>query len=457
MIETSFFWSVVFFITTLIEWTSLKLLMDSNSLAKVSRERYYQLFSLMIAIGFLLNEFNVFPALKVFVIVCMTWSFYRISYKVSWVKNSLVIAVFWMLSLGSEAIMMALITRLYRLESHMSLLEPSYIKLLFIILVKGLLISIILVYRKLKISIDNNQRDVIYILLPLAANSLVLLFIFGYAPLMDINTQHYYSMILSITLLVISANASLIIIIRKMTKDYQIKLVYKSYEDKKEAEYSYYMQLEKEHEEVRQLYHDMNNHIACIKGLAQHQEQLKQYIQALEEEIPTIKQIFQTGNKVVDTLLRQKSILCEKEHIDLQVSLDLTRCSFIAAKDLCSIFANALDNAIEACQNIKTENKIKYIHIESSKIKRFLVIKIKNAKEHPVKLKDGKIMTHKKDEVLHGIGLKNIRRCVEKYESELVLQHTENEFYLKIVIPLNAPGDILDNKNDILNNNCIKV
>ncbi|WP_069999362.1 ATP-binding protein [Cellulosilyticum sp. I15G10I2] len=457
MIKTPLFWSIIFLISSLIDWTALKILIDSNSLIKIPTKRYYQLFSVMVGAEFLLNVFDVLPILKVIIIIIMTWGFYQISYHVSWVKNSIVTAVFWMLSLGSEGIMLGLITRLYRLESHMSLLEPGYIKLLFFILAKVLFVSVVLVYQKLKISIDNDQHDIIYILLPLAANSLVLIFIFEYAPKMAINTQNYYSMILGMTLLIVLANVSLVVMIRKMTRDYQVKLAYKSYEDKKEAEYSYYMQLEKEHEQVRQLYHDMNNHIECIKGLVQDKEQLRQYIQSIEEEIPSMKQVFQTGSKVVDTLFRQKSIVCEKERIDLLVNLDLTRCSFIEPKDLCSIFANALDNAIEACQNIKSEDRKRYIHIEGSKVKRFLVIKIKNPKEHPIKLKGEKIITHKKDEILHGLGLKNIRRCVEKYESELVLQHTENEFYLKIVIPLNASDNILDNKNDILNNKCIKV
>jgi hypothetical protein len=455
--ESWFLWVLIFGISALIEWLVFKLILDIGSVPKIGKKTYILFFASMVGIETVLNLCQVFPSLKACILIGLTYSFGKLNYKISWLDTLLATALFWMLALGSESLVMGFIIRFWHLENHLLLLEYNLLKVEFIILAKALLITAALIYKRFKISIEQNQYEIIYIVMPLATNSLVLLFIFGYAPIMDSDTQKYYLVAAGITLLIILANISLVITMRKMTRDYKNRLAYKSHQNKQEAEYNYYMQLEEEHEKIRQLYHDMNNHMACMIGLVENHQQLKPYLQELQKEIPSIKQIFHTGSKVVDTLLRQKSLLCEKEYIAFQVNLDLKQCLFMADQDLCSIFGNALDNALEACQNIKDKTKTKYIHIEGQYIKQFLVIKIKNTKEHTIKQKGGQLITHKKDSFLHGLGLKNIQRCLDKYQGEMVVDYIESEFYLKIVLPLPPSKDILDNKNDILDKNSIKV
>lgn len=437
MIENQFFWVSIFTMSTIIEWVALKMIMDVFSQIKVSKQKYYIKLSIMIGVEVISNLLNIHPSVKAILLISMTYIFYKTSYRVSWIKALIGIALFWMLSIGSESIVMSIVTKVFNLKNHMDLLEPSYIRLLFIILTKVVLIGIALIYTKLKIAIHNDKKEMLYILLPLITNSLILLFIFAYSPIVGIDTQKYYLVILGITLVIILANISLILLIIKMSNDYVTKLEHKNYQDKMKAEYNYYLQMEAEHQRVMRIYHDINNHIACIKGLVEDDQRLKKYIQTLEKEIPCIKQIFDTGNKVVDTLLRQKSVLCEKENISLKSRIDLRKCMFIEDKDYCSIFGNALDNAIEACQKIEPSKHNRYIKIETEYIKQFLVIKIRNSKDNLVIVKGKQYITQKQDKFLHGLGLKNIKSCVEKYNGEMVVQYTECEFCLKLVIPLN--------------------
>lgn len=447
MITNQVFWMIIFIITAVIEWVALKIIMDTSSVVKSSKQKYCITFSLMIALEIISNLFELHPSIKAIFLISMTYAFYKISYKVSWIKCLMGITFFWMLSIGSESIVMTIVTKLFNLENHMSLLEPTYIRLLFITLTKVFLIGTILIYKKLKIAINNEKNEMFYILLPLITNSFILLFIFAFSPIVGIDTQKYYLVIMGITSIIILANISLVILIRKMSNDYVTKLEYKNYQEKMEAEYNYYLQMETEHERVRRLYHDINNHLACIKGLMQDDKQLSKYIKGLEKEIPSIKQTFDTGNKVVDTLLRQKSVMCQKENINLQSRIDLRKAKFIEDKDYCSIFANALDNAIEACGKIE-EPYNKYINIETDYIKQFLVIKIKNSKINPIMVKDKQYITNKQNKLLHGFGLKNIKSCVEAHNGEMLVQHTDNEFYLKLVIPLDwKKEDILSNQD----------
>ena len=47
-------------------------------------------------------------------------------------------------------------------------------------------------------------------------------------------------------------------------------------------------------------------------------------------------------------------------------------------------------------------------------------------------------LTSKKDSSIHGIGLNNVRKSVEKYSGELVTSYSNNKFTLKIMIPCNS-------------------
>ena len=45
-------------------------------------------------------------------------------------------------------------------------------------------------------------------------------------------------------------------------------------------------------------------------------------------------------------------------------------------------------------------------------------------------------LTDKKDKFLHGIGLKNIRLALEKYNGEIIIEPLDDKFILKMLIPI---------------------
>ena len=104
--------------------------------------------------------------------------------------------------------------------------------------------------------------------------------------------------------------------------------------------------------------------------------------------------------------------------------------------DVCSMFANLIDNAIEANLNIYSDNLEKEIVLKSAYISEVCVIKIENNKENQVLSKNSNFITTKKDKYAHGIGLKNVREIVNKYNGETVVDYTETRFIVKILIPL---------------------
>ncbi|HFG9699436.1 TPA: GHKL domain-containing protein, partial [Clostridioides difficile] len=96
-----------------------------------------------------------------------------------------------------------------------------------------------------------------------------------------------------------------------------------------------------------------------------------------------------------------------------------------------------LDNAIEACMDINNEIE-KRIEVKATYINKFAIIKFINTKVNDIKLIDKRIQTSKDDDKIHGIGLASIKYIVNKYGGETIVNYSDNEFILKIMIPIKS-------------------
>ncbi|EGT3617386.1 sensor histidine kinase, partial [Clostridium perfringens] len=126
---------------------------------------------------------------------------------------------------------------------------------------------------------------------------------------------------------------------------------------------------------------------------------------------------------------------CIKNKINLKVFIDFSDVNFMEYFDICTIFSNCIDNAIEACKKIR-EHERRYIYIKGVCVNNFYVVKIENSKTNKIQKLKGEFLTDKKDKFLHGIGLKNIKSALEKYDGEISIEPLEDKFVLKMLIPI---------------------
>lgn len=103
--------------------------------------------------------------------------------------------------------------------------------------------------------------------------------------------------------------------------------------------------------------------------------------------------------------------------------------------DICSIFGNALDNAIE-CELKIPEKEKRLIHVTVSQQRNSLMIRVENYYEGELKAKEGIFATTKKEKQFHGYGLKSIRYTANKYDGAVDIDTKGNWFDLKILIPM---------------------
>lgn len=136
-----------------------------------------------------------------------------------------------------------------------------------------------------------------------------------------------------------------------------------------------------------------------------------------------------SGCRDIDIILGYKIAVAEEKGITVKTDFNLYNTLEISAEDLAVLLGNAMDNAIEAVEKMKSP----YIDIMICTKMGCTIIEIKNPVEHTVNIKHGIIKTTKQESG-HGLGIKSMRSIVENYSGEIRLECDENVFTLKMCI-----------------------
>ncbi|WP_261291108.1 sensor histidine kinase [Paraclostridium sordellii] len=237
------------------------------------------------------------------------------------------------------------------------------------------------------------------------------------------------------------ASIIIILLFRRVIKENKEKTKNELMKNKLDMQYEHYLSVQESHMKVKKLYHDINNHICCIDNLKNNNKEVSEYINNLKDEIKSFKDNYNTGNMILDIIINEKSELCSKKGIKFICDINFSKVDFIKPIDVSSIFANILDNAIEACDKIHDEDVEKYIRIKGTISKAYFVIKCENSKVNNIKFKKNKLLTDKMDKFVHGIGTQSIKSSLDKYDGELLFEDEKDKFILNLYIPLNQNTD----------------
>ena len=184
---------------------------------------------------------------------------------------------------------------------------------------------------------------------------------------------------------------------------------------------------------INRKYHDLKHQIAVVRA-ERNSDKREQYLQEMENDIKMYEAQNKTGNKVLDTILTGKHLYCVQHEINFTCVADGMLLDFMNLMDICTIFGNALDNAIECVEKIGDKSK-RLIRTAVYSQSKFLIIRFENYTELELTTKDSLPITTKKDRQYHGYGLKSIRSTVEKYGGSMTVNVKDNWFILRLLIP----------------------
>jgi len=199
-------------------------------------------------------------------------------------------------------------------------------------------------------------------------------------------------------------------------------------------QYKQYQQSRENIELINRKYHDMKHQISIIRAESDPMKK-EEYLEEMETGIKMYEAQNKTGNSVLDTILTNKSMYCVQHDINFTCVADGTLLNFISVMDLCTIFGNVLDNAIESVEKSQDTNS-RLIRAAVFAQNDFLMIRVENYNEIELTMDDGLPVSTKMDKRFHGYGIKSILLAVEKYEGTMTI-HSENQWFtLRILIPL---------------------
>lgn len=142
-----------------------------------------------------------------------------------------------------------------------------------------------------------------------------------------------------------------------------------------------------------------------------------------------------TGNRLLDVLITEKSLYCEQNGINLSCMIDGSRLEFMEAGDLYCLFGNLIDNALEAVKQI-AEKERRIINLMVKHKDNFLLVQEENYFNGTREFVDGLPVTTKDDKENHGFGMRSLRMIAAKYGGELTTSVTDDIFHLNIIFSL---------------------
>lgn len=178
------------------------------------------------------------------------------------------------------------------------------------------------------------------------------------------------------------------------------------------------------------LYHDMNHHLQMIYHLAAKNNipEISEYVNSISAPINELSDMTWSGVDIVDAILNHAVLDAQRKGIEIDVNAEFPKDCNITSDDLCVILFNLLDNAMEASLHyMRQTGNPPCIEVTLRRIHQFLIIKIQNPCIPPRKL-FGIFPTTKADARHHGIGLRNVREKVEKYNGSLEMEVDGNIF-----------------------------
>ena len=208
------------------------------------------------------------------------------------------------------------------------------------------------------------------------------------------------------------------------------------------SELEYINQYKKNQSETRAFRHDIVNNLSLLSMLMENgkNDEAKEHLNSLLGNIKALSPKYNTGDEMLDCIVTMKASIMEEKGINFSLEGVADGGLNMKPVDICSLFANALDNAIDACDKIPDDSE-KKVEMVIKRTDTFFNIRIVNRYLHEkIKidermLEDGERFTSKENKNLHGYGIRNMKQIVLNYNGMIKVETNNDLFILSIMIP----------------------
>lgn len=227
----------------------------------------------------------------------------------------------------------------------------------------------------------------------------------------------------------LSCLVSLLLMVCFYFRQSQLKMQISVLDTQYELIESQYVRAQNFYTENAKLYHDIKHHLRALERLLQNGDRREAlaYIESVQEPLQCKMIPVHTGVDIVDTVIYEAKEKAEQRNILLVVETPILPSGLkLEDREFCVLFANLLNNALEAAKE--------QIRLNIAITAGFLVIEMQNDyKEKPVVKNNHFVSEREQDSLAHGWGMKIIEQIVEKYHGELTIR-VDMEVSIKILL-----------------------
>lgn len=251
--------------------------------------------------------------------------------------------------------------------------------------------------------------------------------------LANVYVQMYgaFLIVINIMLLVLM-NLYILYLFSYLSRNRKLKDELEIMGQQREMQYRYYENLERRYQSSRQMIHDIRNHLQAMESLVQdgEKESVGSYAGDLYQMLNALGRVQYSDNQMLNIILNDKAENARAAGITMDIDMGDISLKQMKDIDITTVFANLLDNAVEASDSAVSD---KYIRIRAGTFHDFAVIKIQNTMSAEYESRKRRM----KDRPGHmGIGLENVRRTLEKYGGGIQTEEAEKEYKVSVTIPM---------------------
>ena len=191
-----------------------------------------------------------------------------------------------------------------------------------------------------------------------------------------------------------------------------------------------YQALQRVYEEKEILLHDVKKHMQIIRGMVEagQKQEIFVYLDEMNGMLQNGRNRDLANHDLLNLILNQKFQEAEDAGISIQYEMEDMGELQLKPTEICALFSNILDNAIEANQKI-AEGMERWIKLVCTRKGQILIIYISNPmEEKKIRFVGGIPETTKQDKGGHGFGMRSIRQIVNAHNGHMLIE-TEGETF----------------------------
>lgn len=185
------------------------------------------------------------------------------------------------------------------------------------------------------------------------------------------------------------------------------------------------------------LRHDFRHKLVLIKQYADEGDlaALRDFASEELEELADVTPVAYCANQDANVLLSHYVQRAKHEGVDLKLVVSVPGDLGLSSSELCSLLGNALENALEACAELRRGDPAAALCVEASLVeyRGHLLLSVRNSCRPGVAFEDGLPCRRGSS---HGLGAWSIRSVAERHGGQASFSCEDGSFLLRVAIPL---------------------